>query len=849
MGKSSALRRSLLGRVYCVLVDSEMRRNEYSTNVPRLFVSSFPLYFLLLLPSHLFLPSYLFPSSSVSRNSLCFGDSYVTTTFKQPYARCWLKFILKSLLLAADQDLLSVVVWSPVRIHSEPIGSILSILTPAIPFTWRRLFALIVSRSMDDEYDSSDLEFEPPPNPFESAGLESIEAIINNAAEDRVTSKKITKELIFVEASKKTEYLTYLWYNRFVAFRVNSIKKSLDNTPSMDELERFLCSIVSRVRPRSNEVPAFTWLRGGLRRLIVVLTFHFADFKVSKHDSLRMKTVFQQLLNDGKITREPSRQVQWIGSVLVRRLITVIFQDAINEGTGNWDKPIQRALSILLISALSCRSGDIMTSTRDTQKIPFLCYNDITVKLVGGDGLENLEAEVLIRNEKKKKHNPQKNRTVRLRVLTDHRDGILCPIKMIIVSAMRLGAISDTTIEGVLGSIRCRQDKTLQWANGRGEKPVLCAFDQSTNLVLIDKAAEIRQAITTIHETSLKAGFCAVVTPHDMRRGAAKDSAHLKHTPTGLATPAVAAELGQSSKSLDAGITAAYVGSRNDDTWSKRVHSAFEDPFGLNVSDTGYKRQKMNRAEMKKLYLDLGIENSSHNEKRKARRKHEAEQEKLWRESQGQQRAKPLLEIGSAHSHQSTEHKENGSTEETSYDLAAAENISALIGNADDAQMDETAETMLFDQIEAPVNLPGELLVPGADFVAFLSKINIVRHGVWTKSRQATLFGRYVGNSRDQPTSFLYRCQKTVGCPYRAAKEFHLAEHHMKCSVSWVKTRVAANKRALQCTYEGCTKEYLSEGGLKIHIKTIHEWTPRPCTNKKCSASVLYHTAADFNKH
>lgn len=78
---------------------------------------------------------------------------------------------------------------------------------------------------MDDDYDSDDLEFETPQNPFAGAGLESIEAIINNAAEDRRSSKKATKELAFVEASKKTEYLSYLWYNRFVAFRVNSIKK------------------------------------------------------------------------------------------------------------------------------------------------------------------------------------------------------------------------------------------------------------------------------------------------------------------------------------------------------------------------------------------------------------------------------------------------------------------------------------------------------------------------------------------------------------------------------------------------------------------------------------------------
>lgn len=75
---------------------------------------------------------------------------------------------------------------------------------------------------------------------------------------------------------------------------------SLDDTPSMDELERFLCSIVSRVRPRSNEVPEFSWLRGGLRRLFVITTFHFADFRVSKHDSIRMKTIFQQLLDEGR---------------------------------------------------------------------------------------------------------------------------------------------------------------------------------------------------------------------------------------------------------------------------------------------------------------------------------------------------------------------------------------------------------------------------------------------------------------------------------------------------------------------------------------------------------------------
>ncbi|KFX89046.1 hypothetical protein O988_08785 [Pseudogymnoascus sp. VKM F-3808] len=52
-----------------------------------------------------------------------------------------------------------------------------------------------------------------------------------------------------------------------------------------------------------------------------------------------------------------------------------------------------------------------------------------------------------------------------------------------------------------------------------------------------------------------------------------KGAAHSKHMATGLATPVVVAQLGQSAHSLNAGITAAYVGARNEDSWTKRVRS------------------------------------------------------------------------------------------------------------------------------------------------------------------------------------------------------------------------------------------------------------------------------------
>jgi hypothetical protein len=67
----------------------------------------------------------------------------------------------------------------------------------------------------------------------------------------------------------------------------------------------------------------------------------------------------------------------------------------------------------------------------------------------------------------------------------------------------------------------------------------------------------------------------------------------------GLATPAVAAGFRQFAHSLNAGITAAYVGARNGDSWTKRTYAGFDDPFGINITDTIYKRKKPTKDEIK----------------------------------------------------------------------------------------------------------------------------------------------------------------------------------------------------------------------------------------------------------
>lgn len=98
-----------------------------------------------------------------------------------------------------------------------PVFSSLPVSTSAI---------LTVSASMEqDRLDSSDWEFDAgPANPFAQAGKASIEAIIQNATRDRFTSKKTSKQLVYVKGSRKTQYVNNLWYERFQAFRQHTLK-------------------------------------------------------------------------------------------------------------------------------------------------------------------------------------------------------------------------------------------------------------------------------------------------------------------------------------------------------------------------------------------------------------------------------------------------------------------------------------------------------------------------------------------------------------------------------------------------------------------------------------------------
>jgi hypothetical protein len=110
----------------------------------------------------------------------------------------------------------------------------------------------------------------------------------------------------------------------------------------------------------------------------------------------------------------------------------------------------------------------------------------------------------------------------------------------------------------------------------------------------------------------MAAGVTACLTSHDIRYGAARDTANLSGGTKGIATTAVAVTLRHSIQSYDRGITAKYVGTMSADTWSSRVEESFEDPFGPQINATAAltKRKRLSEAEVTKLCQEMDLDPS-----------------------------------------------------------------------------------------------------------------------------------------------------------------------------------------------------------------------------------------------
>jgi hypothetical protein len=305
---------------------------------------------------------------------------------------------------------------------SPPCDATSPLLSPSTPPQFRSTPRSDVKAVMDD-LNSSDVEFDPPPpNPFHAAGAASVMKMLDHALTDRIASKKKSKQLTFVKGSPSTQYIHVLWWNRLTEFRQNTLNKrygqrpmchtcltnsyqSPEVLPISEDLECFFSTIVSRVQPKSNQVPSYHWLKGAVAQTTECCIFHYKDFTLSSHERLRIATLLDSLLQEGKVTMDPTWERNWAGAVVVQKLTSSLVNQAFEEGTMTWDITISRCLSIVLVAAVGARSGDVTVAPLDRHALPYLAYKDVVLRMKkGGSTIDDLHAVLTLRNEKGDKY-------------------------------------------------------------------------------------------------------------------------------------------------------------------------------------------------------------------------------------------------------------------------------------------------------------------------------------------------------------------------------------------------------------------------------------------------------------
>ena len=102
------------------------------------------------------------------------------------------------------------------------------------------------------------------------------------------------------------------------------------------------------------------------------------------------------------------------------------------------------------------------------------------MKLVGGNDMASLQAQVTIRNGKVHKlsignrghigitmanifarHKPSNNRIVLLKCLPDTKNNVICPIKLLIIHALRHGYVNGKPIDEVLSNMYVLYDRQI----------------------------------------------------------------------------------------------------------------------------------------------------------------------------------------------------------------------------------------------------------------------------------------------------------------------------------------------------------------------------------------------------
>jgi hypothetical protein len=134
------------------------------------------------------------------------------------------------------------------------------------------------------------------------------------------------------------------------------------------------------------------------------LAFKYPEFKLSNHDCARLDALFDTLAKEKRLLRGRWRERQWLGANMLEKMARSWLRLGLDAGCNSWDVHLQKLLSIVMLSALGCRSGELALTGHYTEE--YMRWEHVTLKLEkgGNNTIDDVQASILLCFEKGKKY-------------------------------------------------------------------------------------------------------------------------------------------------------------------------------------------------------------------------------------------------------------------------------------------------------------------------------------------------------------------------------------------------------------------------------------------------------------
>ena len=97
-----------------------------------------------------------------------------------------------------------------------------------------------------------------------------------------------------------------------------------------EKMVHFYGTVIPKLKPRGKN-PRFRHMKGSFKKLLSGLNFQY-DLTLSRKEAKRLNSLYNKMLDEGRLTTNPMRENQWAGVLVVRVITAAYLNNLLKDG-------------------------------------------------------------------------------------------------------------------------------------------------------------------------------------------------------------------------------------------------------------------------------------------------------------------------------------------------------------------------------------------------------------------------------------------------------------------------------------------------------------------------------------